>query len=182
MTWVNYLKIGILKLVDTPLVIDDSELILNRFNSLFKDELKREANTGLGHGNNPYDGIGNIYVSLNSDRKSFLVEDIYKYLPVFYSGIYEEIDGKMLCLNIKEQGLNKNYFEYRNKETKEWISIKSIVNGNAPINTNVQRMINILFNRQLPFFAKYRSKDILFIDYSDKERKEILEELFKTVI
>ena len=152
-------------------------MIIDRFNELFRNELKRENNLGYGFGNNPYEGIGNIYVSLNKDRKTFSVEDTYKYLSCYYTAIYEEIDEKVLCLNINAHGLNENYFEYRTKETKEWISIKSIVSGVAPINTNVKRMINILLVRQLPFFIKYSLKEIMFIDYNDKEKAKIFEEL-----
>ena len=177
MSWCLYLKTGIWKLEGTPLLINEEQLTIDRFTELFRNELKRENNLGYGLGNNPYQGIGNIYVSLDTDKKTFLVEDIYKYLSCYYSAIYEEIEGKVLCLNINEHGLNGNYFEYRNKETKEWASIKSIINGNAPANTNVKRMINILCIRELPFFVKYTSREIMFIDYNDEEKAKILEEL-----
>lgn len=175
MTWMKYLHFGYWKLNIEKQYSEDE--IISKFNDLFRNELVREGLTNFGI--NPYKGIGYMTLSFDEKDGNFNVNDKYGYMTCFYLGLNKTFNGKKLALNKKIHGFNSNYFNFVEKEDSTYVFLSSIVSGECKMTPNIRRMINILYLRQQPICESYDHKKVMFFDYSDEERKEIMKECLK---
>ena len=154
------------------------EEIISKFNELFRNELAREGSTDCGF--NPYKGIGYMTISYNESDGNFVIKDQYGYITCFFLGLYAvRSGGRKLALNQKARGFFANYFKFVEKEDDTYVFVTSIINGKCKLNENVRRMINILYLRQQPICENFNRKKVIFPDYTDEERIEIIKECRK---
>lgn len=179
MTWMRYLELNIwIMTVHSQRYSDSEEEVIKKFSDLFKNELIREGTSDLDV--NPYKGIGYISVHISGDDKEcLLVKDDYGYLVCYWQGIYGSFGKRKLGFNKNLHGFNAAYFKYIEKEDGDYIFVSSIVNERVDRTPNVKRLINALFMRPQPFVEQYDKKDLIFWDYSESEKKEIIAECHK---
>ena len=158
--------------------LNSEEETIRMFSDLYRNELVREANYESEI--NPYNGIGYISIHISGgDKECLLAKDDYGYLCCYWEGIYGSFGKRKLGFNKKLHGFNGEYFKYIEKEDEDYIFVSSIVNGRVDRAPNVKRLINALFLRPQPYIEQYDRKDLMFWDYSESEKDEILKECRK---
>ena len=172
MTWMKYLDLRYWHIKETKLFTEEE--IISKFNDLFKNELAREGTSDYAF--NPYKGIGYMTLSFDKKTKKFIVDDKCGYMTCFYSGINDSINGKKLALNKNIHGFNSNYFKFVNKEDDEFVFVRSVVEGKCKFTPNIRRLINALYLRQQPICEQFKRREVMFLDYSDEEKEEIIKE------
>lgn len=179
MTWMRYIEMNIWMIsVHEQKYEDTEEEVIQKFTDLFKNELIREGSSEIDI--NPYKGIGYISIHLcDGEKGRLLARDNYGYLQCYWQGIYGSFGKRKLGFNRKLHGFNGEYFKYIEKEDDDYIFVSSVVNRRMDQSPNVKRLINALFMRPQPFVEQYSKKDMMFWDYSESEKKEILKECYK---
>lgn len=183
MAWIMYIKNGIWEVEKRNDYADDPEVIQSKFEDLFENELYREFNDAKHLMAGLYNQIGTIAVFINPEKWEFKVNDNYNNLLAFYNGIYNEFDGKRLCLKINKKGINKSfeknngYFDFKEKEDDDYVFVKSIVEGTCKIKApNVRRLISVLFARPFNYLESANPENFMFMDYNQEEKDEIIKD------
>lgn len=178
MSWIKYYQSGIWDVVQRDDCVNDSESIRSKFQDIFKNELAREYNECAHLMLGVYSQFGPLTVFVNTQEHKFKVIDNYNILLSIYNGIYGVFDGKILCLNTKHHGYNGRYFEYKDKEDDDYVSIYSIVTGECKnTSPNVRRMISILFSRPFRYIENVNPEDFMFMDYSEEEKESTIKDI-----
>ena len=173
MTWIMYVKNKIWQVDKNNNYAEDGEVVVNKYNDLFKRELERECNDSLHFMANQYKHLGTISVFIKPDEFVFNVSDCYNNLLCYYNGIYKTFNEKMVCLDTEARGYNAKYFVLC-EENDRYVSLKSIVEGNAKRCPNVRRVISMLYARQWPYIENINPDDFMFMDYSEEEKEELV--------
>lgn len=183
MSWITNVNAGVWEVEKRNDYAEDPDVIINKFEELFLNELVREFNDTRQLMSGLYNQIGTITVFINPEKNHFKVIDNYNNLLAYRNGIYNTFNRKMLCINTKLHGLKssydceRHYFEFREKEDDEWVSLFSIVNGYSIGNfPNVRRMINVLFSRQYQYLESTNPETFMFMDYSEEEKQQMIED------
>ena len=180
MSWIMYMKTGIWEIQTENDYHKDPDLVINKFEELFKNEIAREVNDGVHSMFNVHKHIGTISVRINPETISYKVYDNYNTLMCIYNGIYGEFDGLKLCLDTKAHGFSSadvRYFKFCEIEDDRFVSIKSIVLGTTKNKSpNARRMISILFSRPFQYSESTNPEQKMLMDYSEEEKAVIFQE------
>ena len=173
----SYVRLGIWELERRRGFSDDPEPIRDKYNDIFKHELLMEYNDVTHKMFSLYSLQNTITVFIDRKTNRMIVADGYNTLKSIYNGIYETYDGKRLALNINTKGLHQHYFEYKEKEDDEYVFVKSIIEGTVSRNNpNIRRLISALCGRQFKYLESINIEDFMFLDYSSKEKEQIIKD------
>ena len=180
MSWIMYVKTGLWEVSAIDKCVENPDVIIEKFEELFKNEIVRECNDYVHSMFNVHKRFGPITLHINTNLMRYIVFDNYNNLMSFYNGIYKEFSGCKLCLDTKGHGFpdgEHRYFKYCKEEDDRYVSIRSIVEGTCKNNSqNVRRMISILFTRNFRCIEDTNVEQKLFMDYTDEEKETIFNE------
>lgn len=173
MSWITNIKTGVWT-INKKEELNNKELIKERFEHLFKNEIVRECNDCRHFMVGIYRFIGTFNLFVNVQKNIFEVSDSYNNLLTIFYGIYDSVDGQKLCLDTKIHGFDVKYFDYREKEDDRYVFVQSVVNGTCKPSVNVRRLISALFERNFQYMISCEPEEYMLMDCTLEEKEQIV--------